>query len=145
MRTQGAIGVGSDLTPTPPDIRIAYPAVRLVETDPMKLVCLVLGNATLPAFQRLLRYAGKKTLFVNHNHLPVPFGLGTVQVFTRVRPLLPGDSRPLRLDQSMWTTRQISGVNTYLFLVLLVFLGIPLKIRSFAHSPIIDWNENMSI
>ena len=35
--------------------------------------------------------------------------------------------------------------NSMLFLVLLVFLEIPLKIRSFAHSPIIDWKENMSI
>ncbi len=52
----------------------------------MKLVCLALRNATLPTFQRLLQYAGKNTLFVSHNHLPVPFGPGTVQAFTGVRP-----------------------------------------------------------
>jgi hypothetical protein len=61
--------------PTPPDIRVTYPAIRLVKTDTNEyLVCLALGNATLPAFQQLLRNTSKNTLFDSHNHLPKPFG-----------------------------------------------------------------------
>jgi len=33
-------------------------------------------NETLPAFQHLLHYAGKNTLFDTHDHLPKPFGRG---------------------------------------------------------------------
>ena len=68
--------------PTPPDIRIAYPAVRLVKADPKPLFHLALGNAALSAFQPLLQYANKHTLFIRHNHLPDPFGPGTVRAFT---------------------------------------------------------------
>jgi hypothetical protein len=56
-------------------IRVTYPAIRLVKTDTNEhLVCLALGNATLPAFQQLLHNTSKNTFFDSHNHLPKPFG-----------------------------------------------------------------------
>jgi len=73
-----AIGIGTPIAerpPTPPDIRITYPAIRPVKTDTNEhLVCLALGNATLPAFQQLLHNISKNTLFDSHDHLPKPFG-----------------------------------------------------------------------
>ncbi len=38
---------------------------------------------TLLAFQRLLQYANKFSLLTYRNHLPVPFGPGTVRAFHR--------------------------------------------------------------
>jgi hypothetical protein len=53
------IGIGTlslSAPPTAPDIRVTYPAIRLVKADANKNVgCLALGNATLPAFSRLWR------------------------------------------------------------------------------------------
>jgi hypothetical protein len=44
------------------------------QTQIKQLVCLALGNATLPAFQQLLHNTSKNTLFDSHDHLPKPFG-----------------------------------------------------------------------
>ena len=40
----------------------------------------------MTAFQRLLQYVGKYTLFYNHNHLPASIRAGTVRAFAGVRP-----------------------------------------------------------
>jgi len=50
------------------------------------MVCLALGNATLPAFQQLLHNTGKNTLFDSHDHLPKPFGWGPFRPSPGVSP-----------------------------------------------------------
>jgi hypothetical protein len=76
-----------------------YPAVRLVKTgtDKFHPVCraLIKQNATdIFPLSAGLHYVGKNMLFDNRDHLPEPFGVGTVRAFIGVRP--PGILLPHR-------------------------------------------------
>ena len=95
------IGIGSSLAATPSHTTGhtgPYPAVQSSpsatpgqvgwskQATINPLPAGLYSSRTLPAFQPPLQYAGKNMLFNSRDHLPVPFGPGTVQAFTGVSP-----------------------------------------------------------
>jgi hypothetical protein len=93
-----------DAPPTPPDIRVRIRRFGWSKQAQIKYIrpAGFYLSGTLPTFQRPLHYVGKNMLFDNHDHLPKPFGLGTVRAFIGVRPpgiLLPFSGGPARFHR----------------------------------------------
>ncbi len=106
----------------PPGIRISYQGgsagMNKISCRLSHRFYRVLGKVLLWKFRPLPHYSHKILLLTHHNHLPKPFGPGTVQAFIGVRPpgvLLPcqrGPARFFRLLCPLLTSPMRSGPVT---------------------------------